>query len=83
MQTMRPPADAALLLADGAGARPIVGVGLRATVEEFLDGGRDGLGSGYLTRLKVGPGSSTPPPCRCSTPASSGRGTPISSCSSA
>jgi uncharacterized membrane-anchored protein len=24
-------------------------------VEEFLDGSRDGLGSGYVTRLKVGP----------------------------
>ena len=39
-----------------AGERsPIIGVGLRGTVEEFLDGGRDGLGSGYMTRLKVGP----------------------------
>ena len=34
---------------------PIVGVGLRGTLEEFLDGSRDGLGSGYVTRLKVGP----------------------------
>ena len=55
MQTTRVAADAALLLADGAGARPIVGVGLRGTVEEFLDSSRDGLGSGYVTRLKVGP----------------------------
>ena len=51
----RSPADAALLLADAAGATPIVGVGLRGTLEEFLDGSRDGLGSGYVTRLKVGP----------------------------
>ena len=55
MQTTASPADAALLLADGAGARPIVGVGLRGTLEEFLDSSRDGLGSGYVTRLKVGP----------------------------
>ncbi len=55
MQTTAAPADAALLLADGAGARPIVGVGLRGTIEEFLDSNRDGLGSGYVTRLKVGP----------------------------
>jgi uncharacterized membrane-anchored protein len=55
MQTTASPADAALLLADGAGARPIVGVGLRGTIEEFLDSNRDGLGSGYVTRLKVGP----------------------------
>jgi uncharacterized membrane-anchored protein len=55
MQTTATPADAALLLADAAGASPIVGVGLRGTVEEFLDGSREGLGSGYVTRLKVGP----------------------------
>jgi uncharacterized membrane-anchored protein len=55
MQTTASPADAALLLADGAGARPIVAVGLRGTIEEFLDTNRDGLGSGYVTRLKVGP----------------------------
>jgi len=55
MQTTASPADAGLLLADGAGARPIVGVGLRGTLEEFLDTNRDGLGSGYVTRLKVGP----------------------------
>jgi uncharacterized membrane-anchored protein len=55
MQTTASPADAALLLADGADARPIVAVGLRGTIEEFLDTNRDGLGSGYVTRLKVGP----------------------------
>jgi uncharacterized membrane-anchored protein len=55
MQTTAAPADAALLLADGADARPIVAVGLRGTIEEFLDTSRDGLGSGYVTRLKVGP----------------------------
>lgn len=55
MQTTASPSDAGLLLADGAGARPIVGVGLRGTLGEFLDSNRDGLGSGYVTRLKVGP----------------------------
>jgi uncharacterized membrane-anchored protein len=55
MQTTASPADACLLLADAAGATPIVGVGLRGTVEEFLDSSREGLGSGYITRLKVGP----------------------------
>jgi uncharacterized membrane-anchored protein len=55
MRTSATPADAALLLADAAGSTPIVGVGLRGTVEEFLDGSREGLGSGYVTRLKVGP----------------------------
>ncbi len=55
MQTTATPADAALLLADAAGAAPIVAVGLRGTVEEFLDGSREGIGSGYMTRLKVGP----------------------------
>jgi uncharacterized membrane-anchored protein len=55
MQTTAAPADAALLLADAGEARPIVGVGVRGSVEEFLDGTRDGLGSGYVTRLKVGP----------------------------
>jgi uncharacterized membrane-anchored protein len=55
MQTTATAADAALLLADAAGATPIGGVGLRGTVEEFLDGSREGIGSGYVTRLKVGP----------------------------
>jgi uncharacterized membrane-anchored protein len=54
MQTTAAPADAALLLADARGAGPIIGVGVRGTLEEFLDGSRDGLGSGYMTRLKVG-----------------------------
>jgi uncharacterized membrane-anchored protein len=55
MQTTATPADAALLLAGASGAAPIVGVGLRGTVEEFLDGTREGVGSGYVTRLTVGP----------------------------
>lgn len=49
------PEDAALLLADAADAAVIVGVGMHATLEEFLDRQRGGLASTYLTRLKVGP----------------------------
>lgn len=55
LQTTAAPADAALLLADAHDARPVVGVGVAGTIEEFLDGRRGGLGSGYVTRLKVGP----------------------------
>ncbi len=54
MQTTAAPADAALLLADACGAGPIIAVGVRGTLEEFLDGSREGLASGYMTRLKVG-----------------------------
>lgn len=46
--------DAALLLADSGGASLIVGVGMHATLDEFLDRRRSGLASTYLTRLKVG-----------------------------
>ena len=46
--------DAAMLLADAGGARLIVTVGMRATLEEFLDSGRGGMASTVLTRLKVG-----------------------------
>jgi uncharacterized membrane-anchored protein len=55
MHTTAAPADAALLLADAGGATPVIGVGLRGTIEEFLDGSRDALGSGYVTRLRLGP----------------------------
>jgi uncharacterized membrane-anchored protein len=54
LRTTAAPADAGLLLADALGAGPIIGVGVRGTLEEFLDGSREGLGSGYMTRLKVG-----------------------------
>ncbi|QIK76428.1 putative cytokinetic ring protein SteA [Nocardioides piscis] len=47
--------DAALLLADAGPASLIVGVGMHATLDEFLDRRRSGLASTYLTRLKVGP----------------------------
>jgi len=46
--------DAALLLADAGNARLIVGVGMHASLDEFLDRQRPGLASTYLTRLKVG-----------------------------
>lgn len=48
------PEDAALLLVAAADAALIVGVGLRASLEELLDSQRAGLASTFLTRLKVG-----------------------------
>ncbi|MGD9962247.1 putative cytokinetic ring protein SteA [Nocardioides sp.] len=47
--------DAALLLGDLNDASLIVGVGMSATLDEFLDSQRAGLASTYLTRLKLGP----------------------------
>lgn len=47
--------DVALILADACEAAVIIGVGMHATLEEFLDRQRSGLASTYLTRLKVGP----------------------------
>jgi len=49
------PEDVGLLLADSADAAIIVGVGMHATLDDFLDRQRGGLASTYLTRLKVGP----------------------------
>lgn len=46
--------DAALLLAEAGDARIVVGVGMHASLDEFLDRQRPGLASTYLTRLKVG-----------------------------
>jgi uncharacterized membrane-anchored protein len=46
--------DIALLLADAGHASVVVGVGMHATLDEFLDRQRSGLASTYLTRLKVG-----------------------------
>ena len=46
--------DAAMLLADEAGAALIVAVGSHATLVEFLDKGRAGMASTFLTRLRVG-----------------------------
>ncbi len=46
--------DIAMLLADGNGAELIVAVGGHGTLGEFLDKGRAGMASTFLTRLKVG-----------------------------
>ena len=47
--------DAALLLASAREASLIVGVGMHATLDEFLDRRSAGLASTFLTRLKLGP----------------------------
>jgi uncharacterized membrane-anchored protein len=47
--------DAAMLLADSKGARLLVAVGTHASLVEFLDKGREGMASTFLTRLRVGP----------------------------
>jgi uncharacterized membrane-anchored protein len=46
--------DIAMLLADEKGATLIVAVGTHATLVEFLDKGRAGMASTFLTRLRVG-----------------------------
>jgi uncharacterized membrane-anchored protein len=46
--------DLAMLLADDKGAELIVAVGTHATLTEFLDKGRAGMASTFLTRLRVG-----------------------------
>jgi uncharacterized membrane-anchored protein len=46
--------DIAMLLADDRGASLMVAVGTHATLVEFLDKGRGGMASTFLTRLKVG-----------------------------
>lgn len=46
--------DIAMLLADDKGAALIVAVGTHATLTEFLDKGRAGMASTFLTRLRVG-----------------------------
>ncbi len=47
--------DVAMLLAYEAGAKLIVAVGTHATMVEFLDKGRKGMSSTFLTRLRLGP----------------------------
>jgi uncharacterized membrane-anchored protein len=47
-------ADVALLLADAMGASLIAVVGTHWTLEEFLDRGRPGMSSTFLTHLRVG-----------------------------
>ncbi len=46
--------DIAMLLADEHGADLIVAVGTHATLIEFLDKGRAGMASTFLTRLRIG-----------------------------
>ena len=46
--------DVALLLVDQKGASLIVAVGTHNTLDEFLDRGRAGFSSTFLTRLRVG-----------------------------
>lgn len=46
--------DIAMLLADEKGATLMVAVGTHATLVEFLDKGRGGMASTFLTRLRVG-----------------------------
>ncbi|MDX6287308.1 MAG: hypothetical protein QOG53_2793 [Frankiales bacterium] len=46
--------DIAMLLADDKGAALMVAVGTHATLDEFLDKGRSGMASTFLTRLRVG-----------------------------
>jgi uncharacterized membrane-anchored protein len=47
--------DVAMLLAYEAGAKLIVAVGTHATMVEFLDKGRRGMSSTFLTRMRLGP----------------------------
>jgi len=46
--------DIAMLMADDLGASLIVAVGTHGTLEEFLDKGRSGMASTFLTRLRIG-----------------------------
>jgi uncharacterized membrane-anchored protein len=46
--------DIAMLLADDKGASLIVAVGTHWTLDEFLDKGRSGMASTFLTRLRIG-----------------------------
>jgi uncharacterized membrane-anchored protein len=46
--------DAAMMIADDKDAELIVAVGTHMTMVEFLDKGRDGMASTFLTRLRVG-----------------------------
>jgi uncharacterized membrane-anchored protein len=47
--------DVAMILAFEAGSSLIVAVGTHATMVEFLDKGRPGMSSTFLTRLRLGP----------------------------
>jgi uncharacterized membrane-anchored protein len=47
--------DAAMLLADAAGAALVVTVGSHTSLEEYLDRGRSAMVSSFWTRLRLGP----------------------------
>jgi uncharacterized membrane-anchored protein len=47
--------DAAMLLAYEGGAKLIVAVGTHSSMVEFLDKGRAGMSSTFLTRMRLGP----------------------------
>ena len=47
--------DIAMLLAHNSGAALIVAVGTHTSMVDFLDKGRSGMASTFLTRMKVGP----------------------------
>ena len=47
--------DAALLVVNAGRPSLVIGVGLTATLEDFLDRRRSGLAGSYLTRLALGP----------------------------
>jgi uncharacterized membrane-anchored protein len=55
METGANAEDAALMLASLGEASLIVGVGVHASLDDFLDRQRGGLASTWLTRLRVGP----------------------------
>jgi uncharacterized membrane-anchored protein len=46
--------DVAMLMAEELGARLIVAVGTHFSLEDFLDKGRRGMASTFLTRLRIG-----------------------------
>lgn len=46
--------DIAMLLADELGAQMLVAVGTHFSLEDFLDKGRKGMASTFLTRLRIG-----------------------------
>lgn len=55
LETTASAEDAALLIAAASASELIVGVGMFATLDDFLDRSRPGLASTFLTRLKIGP----------------------------
>lgn len=54
-ETGATPEDAALMLGSLGHASLVIGVGVHATLDDFLDRQRGGLSSTFLTRLKLGP----------------------------